>query len=116
MKGGCVVLTMGLVLAGCSRESRSPDAIRQDTAKVTAGAVRDGKAVAKGVWDGLREKGPVNINKAPAEELERLPGVTPEAAERIIAGRPYASGDELLHRRIVSKQEYDRIADKIEAK
>src|SRR5579875_1504815 len=65
-------------LTGCTREQRSPDAIRNDTAHATAGAVRDGKAVVEGVFDGLRQKGPVNINKASRDELERLPGVTPE--------------------------------------
>ena len=105
-----------VALAGCTRESRSPDAIRHDTANVTAGVVRDGSAVAKGVWDGVRQHGPVNINKADRDKLQTLPGITPEIADRIIEGRPYENGGELWRRRIVSKAEYDRIAEKIEAK
>ena len=112
-----VLLAASLPLSGCfSKESRSPDAIRHDTAAVTAGVVRDGKAMAKGVWDGVRQKGPVNINKARPEDLEQLPGITPEAADRIVAGRPYETGADLLHRHIVSRDEYNRIADKIEAR
>ncbi len=103
-------------LAGCTREQRSPDAIRNDTAHATAGVVRDTKAVAEGVVDGLRQKGPVNINKASSDDLQRLPGVTPDMADRIIAGRPYQEGADLYHRHIVSKAEYNQIAGKIEAR
>src|SRR5579875_3580897 len=110
------VTVLLVALAGCTREQRSPDAIRNDTAHATAGAVRDAKAVAEGVIDGLRQKGPVNINKASRDELERLPGVTPEIADRIIAGRPYQEGADLYHRHIVSKAEYNQIADKIQAR
>lgn len=116
MRHVLLVALMVAGLAGCSHEARSPDAIRNDTAHVTAGAVRDGKAVVQGVFDGLRQKGPVNINKASSDELERLPGVTPEIADRIIAGRPYQQGADLYHRHIVSKAEYDRISGKIEAR
>lgn len=113
------LLLMGLLvmgLAGCSHESRSPDAIRSDTANATAAAARDTKAAVEGVVDGLRRKGPMNINKASKDDLETLPGVTPGIADRIIAGRPYDTGADLYHRRIVSKAEYDRIAEKIQAK
>ena len=117
MKGLGLALVLGLAgLVGCSRESRSPDAIRRDTANVTAGATRDAKAVALGVVDGLRRKGPVNINKAPIEELERLPGMDAAGARRIVAGRPYESGAELVKRRVVTKAEYHRIASQVVAR
>jgi competence protein ComEA len=38
----------------------------------------------------------VNVNTATQEELESLPGVGPKTAQAIIAGRPYASVDDLL--------------------
>jgi DNA uptake protein ComE-like DNA-binding protein len=106
----------GVAVAGCSSESRSPDAIRNDTAHVTAGVARDAKAVAQGVVDGLRQKGPVNINKGSREQLETLPGVSGEVADRIIAGRPYESGGDLVKKRVVSKAEYGQIADKVVAR
>jgi DNA uptake protein ComE-like DNA-binding protein len=112
----CLVLVAGVAVAGCSSESRSPDAIRNDTAHVTAGVARDAKAVAQGVVDGLRQKGPVNINKGSREQLETLPGVSGEVADRIIAGRPYESGGDLVKKRVVSKAEYGQIADKVVAR
>jgi DNA uptake protein ComE-like DNA-binding protein len=39
---------------------------------------------------------PVDLNAASPEELASLPGVGPTIAGRIVAGRPYASVDELL--------------------
>lgn len=108
---GLAVVALGA--AGCTRDSRSPDAIRSDAANATATVAKDTKAVVQGVADGLKRKGPVNINKASSEELQALPGVTPRVADTIVADRPYDSGAELLRRHIVTKQEYDQIADKI---
>lgn len=105
-----------LAVIGCSPASRSPDTIRQTTAAATAAAVRDSKAVAKGVFEGLREKGPVNINKASEGDLEALPGIDPGTARRIIAGRPYDSSVQLLHRHILTRTQYDHIASKVVAR
>ncbi len=103
-------------LIGCTPASQSPDAIRKDAANATAAAARDAKAVAQGVFEGLKSKGPLNINKASKEQLEDLPGIGGTTADRIIAGRPYATSDELLKRHLLSKQEYNQIADRIEAR
>ena len=103
-----------LAALGCSPAQRNPDAIRQDTAKATAEAKKDAKAVVEGVVDGLRSKGPLNINKATAEQLQTLPGITPAQARRIVAGQPYENSDDLVKRHLVTKAEYDRIADKID--
>ncbi len=112
-----VLCTMSfLLLAGCTPERRSPDAIRQDTAAATATAARDAKAVAQGVVDGLREKGPVNINKASASDLRSLPGIDADTADKIVAGRPYLNSNELVKRRIISRAEYDKIASRVVAK
>jgi DNA uptake protein ComE-like DNA-binding protein len=111
------VCMLGLIpMMGCSPASRSPDAIRSDTAVATSAAARDAKAVAQGVFEGLREKGPLNVNRASEAELEGLPGIDEAAARRIVAGRPYASSTELLHRRILTKRQYDGIASRVVAK
>ena len=39
---------------------------------------------------------PVDVNRASFAELDAVPYVTPEVARGIIAGRPFASVDELL--------------------
>jgi len=39
---------------------------------------------------------PVDINSAPAAQLKKLPGISEEQAERIVAGRPYLSKADLV--------------------
>lgn len=116
MRTNARALLAVLLLTGCTNASRSPDAIRQDTASATAAAARDAKAVAQGVVEGLKTKGPLNINRASQTDLANLPGIDDATAQRIVAGRPYQNSAELLRRRIISKPEYDRIANQIEAR
>jgi len=103
-------------LAACTPEKRSPDAIREDTARATSEATKDVKAVAQGVVEGLKQKGPLNINKASENDLETLPGIDEAAARRIVDGRPYDNGSDLIKKHLISKAEYDRIASRIVAK
>jgi len=111
------LLCLATVIAatGCRPADRSPDAIRQDTARATSTAVKDAKAVAKGVADGLKQKGPVNINKASEDDLQTLPGVDSATAQRIVDGRPYGNSSELVKKHIVTRTEYDRIAGQVVA-
>jgi hypothetical protein len=111
------LFTFALIsLVACTPEKRSPDAIRDDTARATSEAARDAKAVAQGVVDGLKQKGPVNINKASEKDLETLPGIDETTARRIVDGRPYDSGSDLVKKRLISHEEYNRIAEKIVAR
>jgi DNA uptake protein ComE-like DNA-binding protein len=112
----CAIALGILILAGCSPAARSPDAIRQNSAAATAAVVRDAKAAAQGVFAGLRAKGPLNINKASASELETLPGIDAAAAQRIIAGRPYETSMELTRRHVISRAVYNKIANKVVAR
>ncbi|HTU49946.1 MAG TPA: helix-hairpin-helix domain-containing protein [Acidobacteriaceae bacterium] len=112
-----MIATLGLItLCGCARSSPSPDQIRQQTANATAEAARDTKAIAQGIVEGLKTKGPLNINHASKDQLETLPGIDGTAADRIIAGRPYKDSDELLRRHIISRAEYHQIETKIETR
>ncbi len=116
MKGILFLALALLSLTACTPQQQNPDEIRKRTADATATAAKDAKAVAQGVVDGLKRKGPVNINKASDSDLKTLPGIDQDAAQRIIEGRPYDDASELVKKHIVSKAEYNRIADKITAK
>ena len=100
-----------LLLAGCS--PNNTDSLQRHTADATAAAKRDAGAIARGIAQGLTRKGPLDINAASATELQRLPGVTPELAGRIVEHRPYTSTRDLVRRRILSKAEFDRVKDQI---
>ena len=109
------VLGAGMV-SGCTAHDRSPDAIREQTAHATSTAVRDAKAVTQGIVQGIRQQKTININKASVKDLSSLDGIDDATADRIIAHRPYKDSYELVKRRIVSKEQYNRIAGKIEAR
>lgn len=54
--------------------------------------------------------GRVSINSAHAWELERLPGVGPATAARIIDGRPYLRVEDLLRVRGIGDRTLERLA------
>lgn len=56
-----------------------------------------------------RAAGPVNLNEASAKELETLPGIGPATSEAIIAGRPYASVDDLARVKGLGRAKIDAI-------
>jgi competence protein ComEA len=98
---------------GCSRQEKSPEQIRQETAEATAKLKRDTVAVAQGLKEGLSNKQMVNINAASKADLMSLPGITDAAAERIISARPFDNKDQLVTRKIVSQEEYDKISGRV---
>ena len=57
--------------------------------------------------------GLVNINTGSQSQLEELPGIGPKTADKIIAGRPYQSVDELLSKKIVGSKVFNQIKEKI---
>ena len=102
-----------VALTACTTQQRSPDEIRRETANATSTAARDAKAVAQGVADGLKHSHTVNINKASDKDLETLPGIDESAANRIIGNRPYDDSYDLVKKHVISKSDYDHLADKI---
>jgi DNA uptake protein ComE-like DNA-binding protein len=103
-------------LAACTQQQQSPQEIREKTAEATAEVKSDAKAVAEGIREGWNRNKPLDINLATRDQLMALPGMTAHDADRVIAGRPYKSSDDLLSRHILSKTEYDRIADQVTAR
>ena len=103
-------------LAACTKQQQSPQEIRERTAQATAEAKSDAKAVAEGIREGWNRNKPLDINLATRDQLMALPGMSAHEADRVIAGRPYNSSDDLVSRHILSKSEYDRIADQVTAR
>jgi competence protein ComEA len=57
--------------------------------------------------------GAVNVNTASSAELEKLWGIGEATAQKIIEGRPYASAEELLEKKILKKNVYEENKDKL---
>ena len=103
----------------CTSKPQSPEQLRQQTAAATAELKDNAKAVAEGVKDGLTRPSsdkPVDLNSASKTQLDSLPGIDSATADSIIAGRPYSSEHQLLEKHIVSRDEYNKIADRITVK
>jgi len=101
-------------LVGCTHP-QDPQQLKEKTAQATAEVKRDAKAVAAGIREGWSRDRPLDLNAATKEQLLSLPGITSAEANRVIAGRPYSDPSELVKRRIMSKVEYDKIADRVTA-
>jgi DNA uptake protein ComE-like DNA-binding protein len=116
-----IALLLGsqIIVAGCNSNSPSPDQVRQKTAEATSELKDNAKAVVQGVREGLERPSsdhPIDLNSASKTQLLSLPGITDDAADRIIAARPYSDTHQLLDRRIISREEYNKIADSITVK
>jgi DNA uptake protein ComE-like DNA-binding protein len=105
-----------LLAAGCSSQKPSPDEVREKTAQATSDIKREAQALAQGVKEGWNRDQPLDVNHANKQQLLSLPGMSTEAADRIIAGRPYSSTSELVRQHAISQQEYDTIKDRVTAK
>jgi DNA uptake protein ComE-like DNA-binding protein len=103
------------VLAGCA-QPQNPQDLKEKTAQATAEVKSDAKAVAEGIREGWSRDKPLDLNSATKDQLLSLPGMTGSEADRVIAGRPYGTPDEVVTRRIMPRAEYDKIADQVTAK
>ena len=105
-----------LVASVACMQPRNSQDLKERTAEATANMKRDAKAVAAGIKEGWSRDRPLDLNSASQEDLTTLPGISGADADRIIAGRPYDSPNDLLSRRILSKAKFDQISDRVKAK
>src|ERR1051325_4558777 len=115
-----VILCLAACVAfnGCfsCNARQDPDALKRKTAEATATLKSDTKAVGQGIAEGLRSKPKIDLNGASESDLEKLPGITPAIASRIVSHRPYDNPDQLVTRRVISQAEYDQISDRVTVK
>jgi DNA uptake protein ComE-like DNA-binding protein len=126
MKRFCTIALCLLGLAGCNNQdtnktreeaakaaSEFKQATKEAGKEIKKGAEearKQGTAIAEGVREGWNsDKKPVNINSASRSQLMSLPGIDEKSANRMIAGRPYHTKEELQTKGVVSNDEYQRI-------
>jgi competence protein ComEA len=115
-----IVATLGscLFLSGCygCNARQNPDQVREKTAEATAAIKQNARAMAEGVREGWSRDHPLDLNSASSKQLTSLPGISDEAAAKIISNRPYDSPQELVQKRVLTRPEYNRIAELITVK
>jgi DNA uptake protein ComE-like DNA-binding protein len=110
-----VVTASCTIFSGCQACSpkQNPEQLREKTAQATAALKQDAKAVAQGVREGWSRDHKLNLNTATAKQIASLPGLDEDRARKIIENRPYQAPQDLVRKRILSRPEYDRIADRL---
>ncbi len=70
--------------------------------------------ITSGTVAGASTAGKIGVNSADQASLESLPGIGPVTAKKIINNRPYASLEELLSKKAVSKSVYTKILELVD--
>jgi DNA uptake protein ComE-like DNA-binding protein len=97
------VFTVAFVFAQAAAPAKAP-------AKPSAAGTKSAASTAPASAD------LIDINSASAEELQKIPGIGPAYADKIVKGRPYRGKNDLMTKKIVPAATYDKIKDRIIAK
>jgi competence protein ComEA len=96
-----MLLTAALVRSSPSKEQAATTATKE------SGTTAETKKAPKELLD---------INNASTDELKSLGGIDDATAKKIVENRPYEREDQLVSQKIISRQTYVRIKDRIIAK
>ena len=120
MKQRFVFLVLAVIVLMSSASLSIAADNKADTSQVTANKAAAGPQNAKNKIDAKRKAASriklVDINGAGKKELMKLPGIGEADAEKIIAGRPYATKFHLVTHRILSAAAYQTLKGLVIAK
>ena len=98
--------------APAAKPATAPAAVPAATAPAAAAPAKAAKAE-KAAPAKLAPGEKVNINTAPKEKLDALPGIGPVKAQAIIDGRPFAKPEDIMKVKGIKQGEYNKIKDTI---
>ncbi len=120
---GCRRFALMLLWAGLALSlaaGSAPAAARKEPVEKSEAAAPEKAAVtkksaapAKAAPAKLAPGEKVNINTATKEELDKLPGIGPVKARRIVEGRPFDKIEDIMKVKGIKKGEFNKIKDLI---
>ncbi|MFN7982079.1 MAG: helix-hairpin-helix domain-containing protein [Vicinamibacterales bacterium] len=97
--------------------------VRQFLAACAIGSVLLGSAATAGAAPAKRKTTrthaaarTVDVNSASKSRLTTLPGIDAGTADKIIAGRPYGSGNDLVSKNVLSADAFEKIKGRVVAR
>lgn len=111
-KLGVLLLTvvLGTTMSFAQATKKSTD---QKASKSATAATKSDTKSSSGLDKGETAAGKIDVNSASQADLEKLNGIGPVTAKKIIDGRPYKTKRDLLTKKVVSQGEYDKIKENI---
>ncbi len=124
LRAGAIVAIAAACIAGWSGRAMPAEALlAQATGTVPSPA--DVPAATKGssttgttseTTSGAAVARTVDINSASEQELMSLPDIGPDRARQIVGSRPYTRTEELVERKLIPKNVFDEINDRLVAR
>jgi competence protein ComEA len=94
--------------------STTPPATNDNSASMNTGSSTTAPAAEHHASSHKSSKAPkapkIDLNTASKDDLMKVPGMTSDTADKIIAARPFKSKGELESKKIVTKTEYNKMA------
>lgn len=111
MHTSAIVIAITLMIGSALAPSAWARAPKAASAAAAQGA--SGPASSAATKPGPGANGIVDINNADEATLRTLPGVDAEAARKIKAGRPWATPDDLVRKRILASTTFEKVRPRL---
>ena len=108
--------TLGVTLGALALVLVAAVAFAQDSTSTAPSGAAPAKHTVHHAAKAAAKHEMVDLNSATKEDLAKLPGLTEDIADKIIAARPFKMKSELLAKKLVTRAQYRKIRTWVVAK